>query len=77
VNTTDVCPAGTVTLAGTLNATLADVNTTEVPPAGATPVRWTVTSTLSPLTIVPRLATSELITGGITLTLAVFFNVPI
>ena len=76
VNTTDVCPAGTTTLAGTVRATFPDVNITLVPPAGAGPVIRIVTSITSPPTTVVRLATTELITGGFTLTLVDFFNVP-
>ena len=76
VNITDVCPTGTVTLAGTFRETFPDVNSTAVPPAGAAPVIVTVTSTASPPTIVELLAVMVLITGGFTLTLVDFFTAP-
>jgi hypothetical protein len=38
VKTTDVCPAGTTTVVGTVRATFPDVNDTLVPPVGAGPV---------------------------------------
>lgn len=73
---TDVCPSGTVTLAGTLRAMFDDLSVTNVPPAGAAPVRLIVRPTLPPLTTVPLLATMELITGGTTLIVAFFFSAP-
>jgi hypothetical protein len=76
VTRTDVCPAGTVTLAGSFRATFPDVNNTAVPPTGAAPVIVTVTPTTSPLTIVARLTVIVLITGGFTLTLVDFLIAP-
>ena len=59
VNVAVVCPAATVTVAGTTTAPLVLDNVTTVPPVGATPVRVTVPWDVDPPVTVPGLITTD------------------
>ena len=48
VNVTELCPAGTVTDAGTVTEGSLDVSVITIPPAGAVPIRVTVPVTITP-----------------------------
>jgi len=79
-NVAVVCPAATVTLAGTVAAVLLLPSVTTAPPAGATAVSVTVPSELAPpVTLVGFNVTEEIFTGftvGLTVKMALPLLVP-
>ena len=71
VNVTDVAPAGTVTVAGTVAFAELEVSLTTSPPAGAAELRVTVPVELDPPVTAVGLSVSEVAIGAFTVTVVV------
>jgi hypothetical protein len=70
VNVTVVCPAGTVTLAGTVAAVLVSDRDTTAPPVGAVPFSVTVPVEETPPTTVDGLRFTDSSAAGVTVRFA-------